>query len=746
VEEEEIVQDAESSADEFAPPAEEEQEEEVDESMDEEPIVPDDEEEADGSQVGSDEDVPKGESIIDVESDRAESESPGPGLPKRKKGPNGPFMEGSGKFKTGHGRSKTRSIPMGENVKIRQRILQEGTRGGQEARLKASFGPTHEDIYPVLQTRDYWKDQAALPSRSEGNLRRSFFVPEDAHEKEVRNTRVWYADAGQKTFAAGQETRALTEEEGRPYMANEGSGTMDLLMGDIKEPKLYTVEKGRYMSLSTPFPPKSARRGWMFYLGTRIQEVQWAPNEKGPTQYLAVAVEQKRPDKPKHKPLENPHAPAFTATKPFPASIQIWAFDSKNNGDMDPSKQPRLEHVICTDWGAPKAFRWWPVGARDTVVRTTDDGEMVRLGLLAGIWSDGHLRILDVSFQKPGPDVRISPYVHYPRAAFDVVIPDTIPTCVQWLSGTSLAVATASGNLAVWSLNRPGAFPSPKTKTKHFTPKPWLYKQIADTYILSLASGYPSHPHMLSITTGDGFARLFDLRSPSIDSCFAARGRMLVGQQAWHEQTQSFVMVDEYYLLKHSSLRRFYGNILTMRIDASLLCVATSPVQPCILIGGSDGMVSASNTIRKVLNSKDSPWQQPWFQHEWRRPISELALREKPTQSQSQKSPGQKQTSSASAKIPNGVFPPEPSASVHPSTLAKPLTRITEGYKTHRVGITFPDDSKRYKEGAKFLTIFEEMSAVSRVGWNPNLRFGTWAVAGTNSGYLRVEDVGLDEK
>jgi len=81
-------------------------------------------------------------------------------------------------------------------------------------------------------------------------------------------------------------------------------------------------------------------------------------------------------------------------------------------------------------------------------------------------------------------------------------------------------------------------------------------------------------------------------------------------------------------------------------------------------------------------------------------------------------------------------------SSPSPEILSQPLTRITEGYKAVQIGTEGPDDVKRYKEGFKFITTFEKNSAISTLAWNPNLKFGTWAAAGTEGGYLRVEDLG----
>lgn len=77
--------------------------------------------------------------------------------------------------------------------------------------------------------------------------------------------------------------------------------------------------------------------------------------------------------------------------------------------------------------------------------------------------------------------------------------------------------------------------------------------------------------------------------------------------------------------------------------------------------------------------------------------------------------------------------------------LDKPLVRILEGYKASQPGIQHSVTSKKQKnpEVGKGLTIYEEPSAITALGWNPNVKFGTWAVAGMGDGLLRVEDVGI---
>ncbi|KAF9740121.1 hypothetical protein PMIN03_008433 [Paraphaeosphaeria minitans] len=637
-----------------------------------------------------------------------------------------------------------RYIPLGANTPgattNRQRAVGEWREGGQESRLRNLFGPTGEDLRPVFDAKKTWLSQMTLPSRSFKHLAPSPYVTEETRAKDTRNVRQWYANVGRAAFAHGQKTVQMDEEQAQPYLKNPGPESLDLLMGALKNQRIFSIEKGRYMSAAVPFGSDSKRNGWLFFLGSRIQDVHWAPNQHGTTQYLAVIVEQEDMTAKKHKRFRNPKAPAFTATSPFPASIQIWAFDSTKSGTMSEQKEPRLALVLCTDWGAPKAIQWWPIGAEDSI--EPDQDGVVRLGLLAGIWSDGRLRILDVSLRGSKTGSSNTQYMHYTEAALELAFRDppstdkagnqveklrTLPSCLCWLSPTTIAVGTASGNIAIWTLTHRGMFPPPnRPDAEKPRPPPWFLKQLADTYVVTVSSGYPSRPQFLSLTTADGFARLIDLRAPVADCISSLRGRTIVHSQAWHEHTQSFVMLDEYYLLKHSTLRRYNQAIYTFRTDSTLTTVATSPVHPAVLVGSSDGSVAASNGLCKIMNSKDIPWSLMWFKHEWRRPVLHGDADDAGPVVQSDRSSGGKLAS------------PD-----DPGVVSRPLTRITEGYRPVQTSMQYPDASKRHKDGAKYITLFEENSAATRVAWNPSLKCGTWAVAGMQSGMLRVEDLGV---
>ena len=86
---------------------------------------------------------------------------------------------------------------------------------------------------------------------------------------------------------------------------------------------------------------------------------------------------------------------------PTPACIQIWEFrSSQASGQEDSldSDQPlKLVQMVRTDWGHPRHLRWCP-----SPLNAEDKGSTTQLliGLLAGTWSEGYVRVLDIQLDK----------------------------------------------------------------------------------------------------------------------------------------------------------------------------------------------------------------------------------------------------------------------------------------------------------------------------------------------------------
>lgn len=121
--------------------------------------------------------------------------------------------------------------------RLRKKGVERSVRGfGQENRLKDLFGPDHENLVPVIETRERWKHQEALPSREDGSLGRSYHISEDARLKEIEGFRQWYCKSGADSFRKGQKNKTLSKENGLIYLKNEGPERLNTLMGPMPEP------------------------------------------------------------------------------------------------------------------------------------------------------------------------------------------------------------------------------------------------------------------------------------------------------------------------------------------------------------------------------------------------------------------------------------------------------------------------------------------------------------------------------
>lgn len=633
-------------------------------------------------------------------------------------------------------------------------------KGAKETRLIYTFGPSKEDIAPILKARDKWQPDPTLPSLKAdaygvGGMAPSFYCAKGTIEREVCNSRKWYYEQGAKdAFTLRQETISLAAEDAVSYMPKPTLNHHNFLMGPYGNQKFYTLRTGEKLSLNEPwtdpsnrndsqYSSKLQRRGWILNLGNKIQNLEWLPNKTGATQYLSISVLQKNTTGRSYKPFQNPKAPSFTPQRPFPASIQIWGFKSSEDDRLDPEKPPNLELVICTDWGSVKNFKWCPVGMMD-VIKANDDG-IIHMGLLAGIWGDGKVRVLDIQYPK---HTTSSPfYLNIKQASFECQPPNTLCTCLTWLSGTTIAVGTANGSIAIWTLT-----PELLSNT---TPnlRPWLYHTLNASYIVNITSAYPSRPHFLATSSADGLVRLTDIRSPHLDSVLSARSRVFGVAIAWHEWTQSFLTSDENYCLRNQPIRRFYMHMASMRAEAQILAIASSQVHPSVLIGTADGFILASNPIRRVLDMKTEPWQQVWFGHEWRRGMNAKETPENDASAagaEDEVSAATPVTQPAEPSTPNALDPQIPSSSTATtsrarpplSALREPLSRITDGHKPETTQLQRAQ-GPNVQEGTRFATIYEEGTAVTQLAWNLNLRFGGWAAAGLGCGLVRVEDVAV---
>ena len=574
------------------------------------------------------------------------------------------------------------------------------------------FGSSIKEFAAIEKACIKWDGQDTLPPRRKPQepagsaFDYSYWQGSAARKREENESWKWYFELGGKeSFAKRQTTSMLSIEEGQARVLTSDVPERSFLAGPLNASQLIKLKVGRSISIkelwrqpqskgfkAVPKNASASKSGFILNLGTKIRCTEWTPNQSGSAQYLALSTIQARE-------VSKGTAPAFTPQQPHKAEVQIWKFTASSHRAIDSDIPPALKYVLCTEWGDVKSLKWCPAPYRATPTLTKRP-----LGLLAGIWGDGGLRVIDLMDQ---PEPLTTDYIHVKRAAFESHPPDTLFTGLTWLSATRIAAGCANGCVAVYDLAQ--CFTSGSTR-------PVIYTSIASGYILSIASCYPSHQNLLLTTSTDGYPRLTDLNEPDpatpIGTVQAPRSRSTQDIAVWNDFCQNALVMDDNFALKGLPLRRFFTTISLGRARSVGTALATSPCHPFVLIGTAHGEVTGSNPIRRIIQPKVLPLLQTWFTHEWRRP-TEAEMEGDETNPQ--------------AIGPHG------------------LSRFMEGYKVEQAQRTYREGSMRNSDdtehGLHFHTVHEEETAVSSLAWNPNKEYGAWAAAGMADGLLRVEDL-----
>ncbi len=623
--------------------------------------------------------------------------------------------------KTGRRKAKGR---VSLDTNSRSRGMPENPLRKDLARNLASVftGEGVEDISHFVKSRNQWAADPILPRRSQ--LRHGFSHTEDKRQMEATVGWEWYYDhGGCDLFEKKQSVQGLTPNQAVNYLGFTASDR-DFVMGPYGRQTKFNLAPSHTLTLDQAwkFPkslgevPKRRSHGWMLNVGARVKCLDWAPNHDRSMQYLALATASVAGSK---QPSKEP--PAFTPLA-GPSAIQIWAIPTSPDGVSD--AKPFVRVVLCTDWGDIKQMKWCPVPrvTRDPVTRGESTLSSTFVGLLAAVFSDGFVRVLDVQLEHDEGSSTSLRARRYNSAAFEArPLAGNLSTCLTWLSGTDLAIGDSSGHLAIYDIcpvrnsNSSDALHNDlrqENGVNHRTyPTPWLSIALHSTYILALASAYPTHPSLLMSSSLSGYLRLTSLRAPTTDYVLSVRTYTPPSTLAYCDSIFSAVWAEESSeTVRLSGLRCFYASVACESLPGppgpGPGIVDAGKCHSSVAAGGADGSVFITNPQRKVLgNKKAIVYQQCIFKHEWR-----------PTE----------QTGEDEGRQRQGI------------------SRITEGYLPDRVWLGPKDKLGKSKETVPTTTIYENETAVTALAWNPNVNFGGWLAVGWGSGLVRVQDVAVD--
>ncbi|KAL3461339.1 hypothetical protein BJX64DRAFT_165602 [Aspergillus heterothallicus] len=596
---------------------------------------------------------------------------------------------------------------------------------GKSVHLQSTFGLDERDILAVLYARDRWSRgfDSTFPARislDEAQSTRDYkygstfgVEPDDLERESTRGWDWYYGDSSGARLRKRQRIEPITEATARQiFMPARKQEKHTVLIGPANKQMAFILDQYDVLNYGDAWGEakdqkdtdpagssqlKKKRQGWIINFGQRVQATAWAPNQSGLTQYLAVTAPISSEQKDSYPdPMKDYAAPAFRPSASHPCALQLWSFKADKGGrvtkSIDMGFPPRLRLVLGSDWGDLRRMAWCPVRR---ATRDEDDEDADKnIGLLAGIYGDGYVRVIDVRISRD-PNKTEFYRIHTPM--FEGKPPSTVCTCVTWLSPSDIAVGCANGFVAVWNIATQSTQPSTSSPRNR---SPYFYNPIHSTYILNIASAYPTYSNVIATTSMDGETRLTSLADHEKDKVDAMRMRVGSLHLTYSPWLQSFVSSDENDFVRLLTLRRFFTTTAAARLPSTVSALAlSSPWHPSVLLGCTGGVVLATNPLRRLLHSKEKQWQQTWFSHTW---VKGNGARSSGT------------------------------------------SRFYDGYRAESISLlrNMMGDRKLIN-GTMVITIHEEETHVTALSWNPNQSCAGWASAGLGCGLLRVEDLAI---
>ncbi|KAH7131521.1 WD40-repeat-containing domain protein [Dactylonectria estremocensis] len=559
---------------------------------------------------------------------------------------------------------------------------------------------------------DRWMDWSVLPPRAkldeQAQADRGVWSP-NFFEREAYNAEHWYERVRDSMPQEASFLR-LSDEEAQPYLFQRGR--MPVLVGPHDSPREIMFDAGDAYTLSQSGIPldqddsdAKITAGWMLDAGGIVTSMDWARRENpNAPQLLAMCVIP-------HSDQEHYNFEQESVKPDFQRHgvVQLWEFEGQRaeDGFVRPSsQQPRLRRTICLEHGRARRVKWSPA-----------------CGLLAVICGDGNVYVIEVGDGGTGVMVRYK--LEQPVATFGLLEEERIePTALTWINFNRLVVGYSDGSIALWSV-RPSILLS-----RH---------PVHHNIVLDLVSGYPSMPYIIASYPVGGTVRLIDLRAPSFESTevqalTVASQPNLLGYSdhllGFFSTYPSAGVLNTQVGFMHHAQYPIARRVFTGQCFPS--CLSVGRTHPYLLIGSVDGSLWALNPQVELFTTRREPSDRiRVFQHE-HRPATFFP-----------------KDSPAGARGVSRVlqgFALE--RNVNPKTDFKPPVKKGKKVKKKEAEAVRADEEE---DGAgpsdpTRAVVYEPLTRITAVEWNPNEEYGCWAAAAMGSGLVRVLDLGIDRE
>ncbi|KAG5980364.1 hypothetical protein E4U55_004104 [Claviceps digitariae] len=299
-------------------------------------------------------------------------------------------------------------------------------------------------------------------------------------------------------------------------------------------------------------------------------------------------------------------------------------------------------------------------------------------------------------------------------------------TAMAWATPNRLVVGYSDGSVALWSIYP--CFLISRQPVHH-------------SLVVDLATGYPSQPFLVASTPVGGVTKLVDLSRPTFETTEVQTNAVSwqPNMLAYSHHLQGFYSVYPSANALNTMVsflhQRFFPLVRRVFVgDSYNSSLAVGQTHPFLLIGSTDGSLWSLNPQCELFNSRRGPTDRlRVFQHEHR--SKELFP------------PGSPASERGVSRFLHGFAVEKgrrPKAEVKPQP-AKKQKRPKKADVGAVEGIDDDDD----EEAASVMDptrgiVYEPLSRITSIEWNPNPNFGCWAAAATASGLVRIMDLGLD--
>ncbi|EUC63024.1 WD domain, G-beta repeat protein [Rhizoctonia solani AG-3 Rhs1AP] len=381
---------------------------------------------------------------------------------------------------------------------------------------------------------------------------------------------------------------------------NGGIELIQCLMGPFGHQQTVELKLFETQKLDSFWP---SSRALAFNSGNPVWGLDWCPisekftAEHNYAQYLAVSTI------PSNNSGDSP--PNLRES-----TIQIWCFGpNKTPTDKTDQGTASCVLVLCLDDVPPaRLLKWCPLPTNDE----NEVGDTIRkLGILAGVFGDGAVRIYAVP-DPAGYEADNEPaYVRLTRPLVHLALPDARFTYLDWGNSEVLAMGCSNGHIAVYNL-KSAIQETPDPHGLSVLPTHYIHvhqSRVQSVKWIRLPGEPGQDPHMIVSGGFDGHIYVTDLRHPGGMPVSMYRCRDVIQAVAFSTYGAGIISNEHENMVKFTGLHPFVlgrGHNVT-ECRGPIWDIATSDLHPQVAVASSDGTLTIANLLKYARKGSAMP-------------------------------------------------------------------------------------------------------------------------------------------